>query len=96
MASTCSLNTLCLEASPAEERTNWQINEIFLQQGQRILNLPDWRIQNMWNGYYMVNPRDEIYTATLDKAIHIVTGIAGKGMSTGPGFAHHNIEKTLG
>jgi D-hydroxyproline dehydrogenase subunit beta len=85
----------CQEASPLEERTNWQINEIFLEQGKRMLNLPDWRIQNMWNGYYMVNPQDQVYTATLDGAIHIVTGIAGKGMSTGPGFARHNIEQVL-
>lgn len=43
----------------------------------------------------MVNPRDEIYTETLAGAIYIVTGIAGKGMSTGPGFAFYNIERTL-
>jgi len=86
----------CQEASPLEERTNWQINEIFLEQGKRMLNLPDWRLQKTWNGYYMVNPQDQVYTATLDENIHIVTGIAGKGMSTGPGFARHHIEQVLG
>lgn len=87
--------TACQEASAGEERTNWEINEIFLEQAQRILKLPDLHVQHMWNGYYMVNPHAEIYTATIADAIHIVTGIAGKGMSTGPGFARHNIEQTL-
>ncbi len=86
----------CQNASVFEERTNWEINEIVLEQARRILNLPDWRIQHMWNGYYMVNPRDDIYIATIAASIHIVTGIAGKGMSTGPGFSHYNIEQTLG
>lgn len=88
--------TPCQEANSGEERTNCEINEIFLAQTRHMLTLPDWRIQQMWNGYYMVNPEDEIYTATIDGVIHIVTGIAGKGMSTGPGFARHNIAQTLG
>ncbi len=88
--------TLCQDASIGEERTNWEINELFLEYARRILLLPDLRIQHLWNGYYMVNPHAEVYTATIEGAIHIVTGIAGKGMSTGPGFARHNIEQTLG
>lgn len=87
--------TPCQESSSGEERTNWQINEIFLEYAHRMLSLPDWRIQQMWNGYYMVNPHDEVYTATIEGVIHIVTGIAGKGMSTGPGFSRHHIEQTL-
>lgn len=85
----------CQEASAGEERTDWQINEIFLEHAHRMLSLPEWRIQQMWNGYYMVNPQGEVYTATIEGVIHIVTGIAGKGMSTGPGFSRHHIEQTL-
>jgi FAD dependent oxidoreductase TIGR03364 len=88
--------TSCQDASVGEERTNCEINAIFLEQARAILKLPDWRIQDLWNGFYMVNPNAEVYTATLAGAIHIVTGIAGKGMSTGPGFARHHIEQTLG
>ena len=86
----------CQEASAGEERTNWEINHLFLEQARNILKLADWRIQQLWNGYYMVNPKAEVYTATIAGAIHIVTGIAGKGMSTGPGFARQHIEQTLG
>ena len=88
--------TPCQESSVGEERTTWEINNIYLEQGRSILKLPDWRIQHLWNGFYMVNPSAEVYTATIAGAIHIVTGIAGKGMSTGPGFARHHIEQTLG
>lgn len=84
--------TACQEASVGEERTNWQINGLLLEYGRRMLNLPDWRVQHLWNGYYMVNPLAEVYTETISGMIHIVTGIAGKGMSTGPGFARHSIE----
>jgi hypothetical protein len=49
----------------------------------------------MWNGYYLIHPQYQVYTATLDRTIHIVTGIAGKGMSTGPGFARHHIDSML-
>jgi D-hydroxyproline dehydrogenase subunit beta len=85
----------CQEASEGEERTNCQINEIFLEYGRCILKLPNWGIQKMWNGYYMVNPRGDIYTETIAGVIHIVTGIGGKGMSTGPGFSRYSIEQTL-
>jgi hypothetical protein len=57
--------------------------------------LPFWQIQTMWNGYYLMHPQSEIYTETIDDKIHIVTGIAGKGMSTGPGFAQQHISMVL-
>jgi hypothetical protein len=39
-------------------------------------------------------PRNaEIYLATIDGVIHIVTGIRGKGMTTGPAVARETIEK---
>jgi hypothetical protein len=42
-----------------------------------------------------MHPQRDVYTETIDGAIHIVTGIAGKGMSTGPGFARQHIEAVL-
>jgi hypothetical protein len=49
----------------------------------------------MWNGYYLVHPSEQVYTEAIAGAIHIVTGIAGKGMSTGAGFARWHIEKVF-
>lgn len=83
------------EAHRGEESTNGLINQAILEYGQRMISLPSWQIQHMWNGYYLINPQGEIYTQTIKDAIHIVTGIAGKGMSTGPGFAAHHIARVF-
>jgi hypothetical protein len=42
-----------------------------------------------------MHPQHEIYTETIDGVIHIVTGIGGKGMTTGPGFAREHVDALL-
>jgi FAD dependent oxidoreductase TIGR03364 len=83
------------EAAVGEETTNCHINQTILRYGKQMITLPSWDIQKMWNGYYLMHPQRDVYTETIDGAIHIVTGIAGKGMSTGPGFARQHIEAVL-
>jgi FAD dependent oxidoreductase TIGR03364 len=83
------------EASSLEESTNSAINQAILEYGQRMITLPSWDIQAMWNGYYLTHPQRDIYTHDVSNSVHIVTGIGGKGMSTGPGFAQANIAATL-
>lgn len=78
-----------------EETTSMHIQEIILQYGKRMLALPTWSIQTMWNGYYLQHPSRPVYTAQVAHNIHIVTGIAGKGMSTGPGFVQAHIRTLL-
>ena len=84
------------EESVRLEYTDWRINEAILEYGKRMITLPSWDIQLMWNGYYLTHPQQQIYTETIDGAIHIVTGIAGKGMSTGAGFVRWHVEQLLG
>ena len=81
------------EAGTLEERTSPAIDEAILAYGRRMLDLPSWRIAELWNGYYLVNPRGEIFGETIDEVIHIVTGIGGKGMTTGPGFARASVAR---
>ena len=69
-----------------------QLNQLMLTEARRILDLPDWRIQRTWNGYYSQSKSREIFQHSPDPRIHIVTGIGGKGMTTACGFAHHHIE----
>ena len=33
-----------------------------------------------------------VFTATIDDRLHVVTGIGGKGMTTGPALARESIE----
>ncbi|GLV53634.1 oxidase [Dictyobacter sp. S3.2.2.5] len=82
-------------AQDTYEYTNPQITELIVRYAQSMLDLPDWRICRMWNGYYMAHPQLPVYTHTIDNNTHIATGIGGKGMSTGPGFAQHNVARIL-
>ena len=83
------------DASLREESTSCHINETILAYGRKMITLPTWDIQKLWNGYYLIHPERQVYTETIEGRIHIVTGIAGKGMSTGPGFSRQHIDSTL-
>jgi FAD dependent oxidoreductase TIGR03364 len=67
------------------------LNQLMLMEARRILDLPDWRMQRAWNGYYTQSKSQEIFQYSPDPRIHIITGIGGKGMTTACGFAQHNV-----
>ncbi|WP_445115910.1 TIGR03364 family FAD-dependent oxidoreductase [Acinetobacter sp. WZC-1] len=48
------------------------------------LALPD--IQNRWNGYYLTHDSELACVTEAEQNIFLVSAIAGKGMTTGPGF----------
>lgn len=70
---------------------NMNIDNFILQEAQKIFNLPTYEIQNRWFGQYSQCKTKDIYLNTIDKNIHIVTGIGGKGMTGSAGFAKNNI-----
>ncbi len=84
-----------VDAGLLEESTSPPITSAILAYGRRMLDLPSWDIERLWNGYYLVHPERDIYTETIDGVIHIVTGIGGKGMTTGPGYARHSIDTLI-
>jgi FAD dependent oxidoreductase TIGR03364 len=84
------------EAAPLEERTDPRINQAVLEYGQRMVTLPSWEIEGLWNGYYLMHPERNVLEQDIGGSVHIVTGIGGKGMSTGPGFAEAHIQRVLG
>lgn len=67
------------------------LNQLLLGEARRILDLPDWRIQRTWNGYYAQSKSGEIFQHSPDPRIHIVTGIGGKGLTSACGFAAHHV-----
>ncbi|WP_246601753.1 TIGR03364 family FAD-dependent oxidoreductase [Hymenobacter profundi] len=71
------------------------LNQLMLSEAQRIITLPDWRIQRVWNGYYAQSKSAEIFQASPDPRIHIATGIGGKGMTTACGFAQHHMARLV-
>jgi FAD dependent oxidoreductase TIGR03364 len=84
----------------SHEYARGDLNEIFdthletliLSEARKLIDLPSWEIAQRWHGIYSM-PRDaELYRGTLDGVIHLVTGIRGKGMTTGPAVARETID----
>ncbi len=70
---------------------NMDIDNFIVQEAKKIFDLPTYDIQNRWFGLYSQCKTTDIYQNTIDKSIHIVTGIGGKGMTGSAGFAKENI-----
>ena len=70
---------------------NMDIDNFILKEAKKIFDLPTYQIQNRWYGLYSQCKEADIYQHTLDRNIHIVTGIGGKGMTGSAGFAKENI-----
>ncbi len=66
------------------------INDLILQEAQRIVTFEVNKIAKSWAGYYSQHPQ-EIFTHSIDGKIFIFTGIGGKGMTSSAGFAEENI-----
>jgi len=67
---------------------------LMLEEARRIVPLPSDALEATWAGYYATHP-DGIFEHTLGNTVHIATGIGGKGMSTGAGYAADHIARTL-
>ena len=67
------------------------LNQLMLTAARRIVDLPNWRMQRAWNGYYTQSKSAEVFQHSPDPRIHIVTGIGGKGMTSACGFAQHSV-----
>ncbi len=72
------------------------INELILKEAQRMINLPDWRIQNYWAGYYAQSANGGVFEYTIDDKIFISTGIGGKGMTTAAGYSEERVSTIFG
>jgi len=64
-----------------------------LTEARRLFTVPHWNITERWHGVYSLQPGSELFLKTLSEGIHLVTGIGGKGMTTGPAVARESIER---
>ncbi len=69
-----------------------RIEARILSEAQKLLDLSSWEIAERWYGVYSTPKDAELYRATIDGVIHLVTGIRGKGMTTGPAVASETID----
>jgi D-hydroxyproline dehydrogenase subunit beta len=74
---------------------NEQIDELILNEAKKLIHLPTWKISDRWHGVYVINPKGELFVDSVERGLHLVNGIGGKGMTTGPAVARENIEQLL-
>ena len=85
------------DATKAEElgyHTQDYINNLMLAEARRIVTFP-LVVRKAWAGFYS-QTKAEIFEYDVDESIRIVTGIGGKGMSSGAGYAEASIRQWLG
>lgn len=69
------------------------IDNFMIQEAKKIIDLPNYDIQNRWYGMYSQCKTKDIFEHTIADNIHIITGIGGKGMTGSAGFSKENITK---
>ena len=71
-----------------------EVNDYFVTEGQKILDLPSWEPDAAWYGVYcQTADASGVFSKTVESNIHIVTGIGGKGMTSSAGFAKHHLKE---
>ncbi|WP_090391372.1 TIGR03364 family FAD-dependent oxidoreductase [Niabella drilacis] len=71
------------------------VDDFMIIEAQKIIALPSYEIQNRWFGIYSQCKTQDLFQHTIDGAIHIVTGIGGKGMTGSAGFSKENIKRVF-
>ena len=72
------------------------INDIILEEAQRMFNMPHWNIAKQWNGYYAQRKGHDIFNEEVEPNTWIVTAIGGKGMTGSAGYAEKNVARVFG
>jgi len=74
-------------------KINHQVNELMINEAQRIVNFDVHKISESWAGFYPQHKTKPIVEYDIDERIHIRTAIGGKGMTSAAGYAEASIKK---
>jgi glycine/D-amino acid oxidase-like deaminating enzyme len=85
-----------LRTGDLSEILDTRIEALILSEARKLIELPSWEVTERWHGVYGMPSNGELYRATIDEVVHIVTGIRGKGMTTGPAVARETIDSLAG
>ncbi|MCA8996093.1 MAG: TIGR03364 family FAD-dependent oxidoreductase, partial [Planctomycetaceae bacterium] len=64
-----------------------EIDELMLRELRKVIQLPDWSIQERWHGIYAKHPTQPVFEAPVGDNIYIFTGTGGAGMTMSFGLA---------
>lgn len=72
-----------------------EVNELILQEANRIVEIDLRRIASTWIGYYYLSTQTGIVEDAVSKNIYIRTGMGGKGMTTGIGYTLASLQEIV-
>lgn len=75
---------------------NNYINELMIREAERIVDFDLRNMATTWAGFYPQHNEKHIFEHDVDEYIHIRTGIGGKGMTAGAGYAKDSIDRLFG
>lgn len=75
--------------------THQEIDDFIMLHLNEIVDCSGLKIEKKWNGFYSQHPDQPYFAATIDKNIHVLTAIGGKGMTAGPGFSEYHLNTIL-
>jgi FAD dependent oxidoreductase TIGR03364 len=70
---------------------NQHINQLMVQEAQRIVSFDVSNIASSWAGFYSQHSEKDIVEFDVEDKIHIRTAIGGKGMTSSAGYAAKSI-----
>lgn len=76
--------------------TDHHINELILEEASHIIQIRGRQIATCWNGFYAQHNEKHIFEYDVSPQIHIRTGIGGKGMTAGAGYAKESVDALYG
>ena len=76
-----------------DDNMDARTESLILDVARTIIEIPGCPVVSRWVGFYTEHPELDLYTVTLGDRIHVITGIGGKGMTTGPALARESIDR---
>ncbi|MEQ8637262.1 TIGR03364 family FAD-dependent oxidoreductase [Gimesia maris] len=80
-------------ADPPNEFLSAEVESQIIDYAKKMFVKLDFQVIDRWCGIYTEEQSAGLFQQTLDDRIHLITGIGGKGMTTGPGLARENISQ---
>ena len=76
-----------------DDQLSARTEALILREARRLARLELWEVAERWHGIYALHPEMPLFQQTLEGCIHLITGIGGKGMTTGPAVARESIDR---
>ena len=67
--------------------------DLILREARKMVALPADAVAERWHGTYPLHRDRPVFSTVLHDRVHIITGIGGKGMTTGPALARESIDR---